>query len=321
MPACAHAEDHQVRLFRARDYITGDAFDVERCSVCGAGVTAPAPAGEALGAYYPAGYYGSPSRARFPAVVELLQRLLYGRRARAVEALTGRPGRVLDIGCGRGLLLDAFRRRGWEVQGVELGDAAAAYAREALGIPVHVGPAASWPWPELHFDAVVMWHVLEHWHDPREPLRMAARLLRPGGVFMVGVPNFASLEARLARDRWFHLDVPRHLVHLTPRWFDVELAEHGFEVRRRSYVAPEFDAFSFVQSALNRLGLRQNLLYDLLRGRAAKVLGGRGAGWAQSAASVALAAPLGLLSVPATLALAAARQGSSVTVYAVKRLR
>jgi SAM-dependent methyltransferase len=166
-----------------------------------------------------------------------------------------------------------------------------------------------------------MWHVLEHWPDPHEPLRAAARLLRPGGVFMAGVPNFASPEARATRDKWFHLDVPRHLVHLTPRWLRAELTQQGFAVRRFSYLAPEFDAFSFIQSSLNRLGFRHNLLYDLLRGRAAKVLRGGGAGWAQSAASVALAVPLGLLSVPATLGLAAARQGSSVTVYAVKQVR
>jgi SAM-dependent methyltransferase len=253
--------------------------------------------------------------------VERLQRLLERRRARAVEAMVGRPGRVLDIGCGHGFLLDAFRRRGWEVQGVELSDAAAAYAREVLGIPVHVGPRESWPWAPGSFDAVVMWHVLEHWSDPHEPLRAVSQLLRPGGVLMVGVPNFASLEARVTRDKWFHLDVPRHLVHLTPRWLGEELAGHGFDVRRFSHVAPEFDAFSFIQSTLNLLGLHHNLLYDFLRGRAAKVRQGGGAGWAQSAASVALAVPLGVVGVPLTLALAAAGQGSSVTVYATKHLR
>jgi hypothetical protein len=110
-------------------------------------------------------------------------------------------------------------------------------------------------------------------------------------------------------------------VHLTPRWLRDELAEHGFEVRRFSYVAPEFDTFSLIQSTLNLLGLHHNLLYDLLRGRAAKVLQGGGPGWAQSAASVALALPLGVIGLPVTLALAAARQGSSVTVHAVKNLR
>ena len=76
-----------------------------------------------------------------------------------------------------------------------------------------------------------------------------------------------------------------------------------------------------MQSALNRLGLRQNLLYELLRGRAAKVLRGGAAPWAQSAASAALAVPLAAAAAPVALALAVAGQGSSVTVYAVKRSR
>ena len=318
MPVCGHVT-RPVRRFRACDYISGDEFTVEGCDVCGAAVTAPMPAAEALAGYYPAGYYGVPSRRRFPGMVEKVQRALYRQRARAVERMAGRPGRVLDVGCGHGFLLDAFRRRGWQVHGVELTDSAAAYAREVLGIPVHVGPADSWPWAPGSFDAVVMWHVLEHWPDPHAPLRAASQLLRPRGAFMAGVPNFASLEARVSRDKWFHLDVPRHLVHLTPRWLSDALAGHGFEVRRFSYLAPEFDTFSFIQSMLNLLGLRHNLLYDLLRGHAAKVLQDGGGGWTQSAASVTLAVPLGILGIPATLALAAARRGSSVAAYAVKR--
>ena len=49
------------------------------------------------------------------------------------------------------------------------------------------------------------------------------------------------------------------------------LRDAGFEPLESSLFAPEFDAFSFVQSTLNRLGLRQNALYDVLRGRAAKL--------------------------------------------------
>ena len=157
------------------------------------------------------------------------------------------------------------------VQGTELDDRSAAHAREVLGIPVHTGPADAWPWPDGHFDAVVFWHVLEHLAEPQRALERARRLLRPGGVLMVGVPNFASPEARLAAAGWFHLDVPRHVVHLSARWLEGALDAAGFDVRRRSFLTPEYDAFSLVQSAENRLGLRHNLLYDVLRGRAAKL--------------------------------------------------
>lgn len=316
---CPHPEAGSTVLFPARDYITGHRFEVSRCGACGLARTVPSPSPSALAAYYPPAYYGTSSSRRFPALVEALQRRLYGARARAVERLAGSPGRVLDVGCGRGFLLDAFRRRGWQVQGTELDERSATFAREVLGIPVRVGEAGTGAWPDDHFDAVALWHVLEHLQDPAAALADAARVLRPGGVLMVGVPSFDSVEARLARDAWFHLDVPRHLVHLTPAWLEAALGAAGLEVRRRSFFAPEFDAFSFVQTIENRLGLRTNLLYELLRGRGAKLLGRSAATGLEAALALLLAAPLGLLSLPVTTALSLARQGSSVTFLAVKR--
>ncbi len=130
------------------------------------------------------------------------------------------------------------------------------------------------------------------------------------------MPNFGSPEARASGAGWFHLDVPRHLVHFTPETLASCLRDAGMEPLESSWFAPEFDAFSFVQSTLNRMGLRQNALYDVLRGRAAKL--GKGGG-ATAAASVALAAPLGVLSMPATLVAGLAGAGSTLTVLARRR--
>ena len=316
MEPCAHPAADASTLFAARDYVTGEPFSVVRCGRCGLAVTAPRPATDSLARYYPAAYYGETGQRRFPAPVEWLQGLLYSVRAAAVERLAGgRPGRVLDVGCGRGRLLQAFRRRGWEVHGTELGEDAARHPR-ALGIPVHVGPLESAPWPDASFDAVTMWHVLEHWPDPAEPLSHAARVLRPGGALLVGVPNFASPEARAARAGWFHLDVPRHLVHLGPADLERLLDEHGLHVHHWSHAAPEYDLFSLVQSAENALGLPQNLLYGLLRARSARLASGS---TASALAALALAVPLGLVALPLTLVLGALGRGSSVSALAVKR--
>jgi SAM-dependent methyltransferase len=248
-----------------------------------------------------------------------MQRRLYARRARTVERLTGGPGRVLDVGCGRGFLLDAFRHRGWDVHGTELDQRSSAHAREVLSIDVRVGRDAASGWPDGHFDAVVMWHVIEHLPEPALALEMARRLLRPGGVLLVAAPNFGSPEARLARGGWFHLDVPRHLTHLSGGWLRGALQDAGFSLREASFFAPEYDTFSFVQSAENRMGLRHNALYDVLRGRSAKVLAGGGAGVVQSAAAVLLAAPLGVIALVATAVLGATGRGSSVMMLAARR--
>jgi len=315
MEPCPHPADAATSLFPARDYVSGEPFAVVRCPRCALAVTSPQPAPAALGRYYPDAYYGEAGARRFPAPVEWLQGVLYGARARAVErAAGGRPGRVLDIGCGRGRLLEAFRARGWEVHGTELSEGSARHPR-ALGIPVHVGPLEAAPHADGSFDAVTMWHVLEHWPDPAVPLAHAARLLRPGGVLFVGVPNFASPEAQTTRAGWFHLDVPRHLVHLGPDDLVHLLAARGLRVTGWSHAAPEFDVFSFVQSAENALGLPHNLLYGLLRTRSARLASGSPL---SALAAFLLAVPLGLVSLPATLLATALRRGSSVTAIAVK---
>jgi SAM-dependent methyltransferase len=320
MSGCEHPVARRALLFSARDYITGDTFEVCHCGGCGFAATLPAPAEGEIAKYYPAGYYGSASGRRFPAAVEWLQSALYRHRVRAVERALGKgPGRVLDVGCGRGLLLRAFRDRGWQVDGTELSEPAAAFAREVLKIPVKLAPAVALPWPDGTFDAVSIWHVLEHVPDPNTALREAARVLRPGGVLFAGVPNFGSPEARWTKDKWFHLDVPRHLTHFTRESLCAALVSAGFDVHRVSFFAPEYDSFSFVQSALNRLGLRHNLLYNLLRGRGAKVLQEREPGAGQIALTLLLSVPLSLLSLPATLLAGACAGGATMTVVAVKR--
>ncbi len=312
MSSCTHPEDHLDTLFPARDYVTGDAFEIRRCRDCGLAMTWPRPAN--VGRYYPDAYYGTASEKRFVGPIEKLQSSLYGSRAAWVErAVGGKPGSVLDVGCGRGFLLDAFRRRGWAVQGTELSEASSAHAREVLGIPVRLGPLEAQAFPDASFDAVTLWHVLEHVPDPDALLREIHRVLRPGGVLLASVPNFGSAEARATGAGWFHLDVPRHLWHFTPETLEKALAAAGLQAVESSWFAPEFDAFSFVQSALNRMGLRQNALYDVLRGRAAKIVGGRGF---SGTTSVVLAAPLGLASLPATLAASLAGSGSTLTMVA-----
>lgn len=314
---CRHPSESQRRLFDARDYITGDRFAIERCEACGIAFARPQPAAGELAKYYPAEYYGG-GRGRFPAVIENLQRSLYRRRVVKVERMVGRKGRVLDIGCGPGFLLREFRDRGWEVHGTEFSEQSAAHARDVLQLPISIGDARALNFEDSSFDAVVMWHVLEHMADPQSTMAQVSRLLRPGGVLLGAVPNFGSGEARFARDKWFHLDVPRHLNHFTVPALRRLLSAHGFTVERASFFSLEYDYFSFAQSVLNRAGFRHNLLYDVLRGSRAKVLRTNpGPAW-QKLASLLLAAPLGIVSVPMTALAGLLRTGATVTVYARK---
>jgi ubiquinone/menaquinone biosynthesis C-methylase UbiE len=175
--------------------------------------------------------------------------------------------------------------------------------------------------PSDEFDTVILWHVLEHITDPENLLREVTRILRPGGTLLVAVPNFASVEARWARDKWFHLDVPRHLNHFTPGVLRALLRESGLRPRMTSYFASEYDFFSFVQTVLNKLGLHHNLLYNLLRTRGAKVIEGP-----RQAAARPRDVVLTLLLLPALAwislvwapLIALLGRGATITIYAKK---
>ena len=319
MRDCPHPPDQLTNLFPARDYITGRQFEIACCHGCGLTITTPQPGPGEISDYYPPGYYGTPAARRFPSVFEKLQRMLYVKRAKWVEKYNGgRPGHVLDVGCGRGLLLKEFQNRGWEVVGTELSDQAASYPRQVLNLPVRIGSLEQLDLPANQFDAAVMWHVLEHVPEPRATLAAVNRVLKPGGIFMVGVPNFGGWEARFSRDKWFHLDVPRHLNHFTRESLRHLLRDTGFREVESSGLAPEYDSFSFVQSVLNRLGLRQNLLYELFRRKGAKVISGdRVSSW-QVCLTLLLSVPLGILSVPFTTVAGLVHQAGTTTVLAVK---
>jgi SAM-dependent methyltransferase len=111
-------------------------------------------------------------------------------------------GRMLEVGCGHGLLLDEARARGWAVEGIEIADASLAHARDALGLDVRAATLEEVE-PGGRYQAVVLADVLEHLDDPVDALGRIARLLVPGGAALLVTPDPASRTARLAGPRWW----------------------------------------------------------------------------------------------------------------------
>jgi SAM-dependent methyltransferase len=304
-------------LLVATDSVTSEQFEVVECAECGLTRTNPRPPPELLDLYYASGYHGAAKRYKFG--LDQTLSAVHRARIRRLERLAGAPGRVLDIGCGPGRFLDQMRSRGWETVGTERTDAAARQARDVFGLDVRVQDLDAFIAEGATFDAVVLWHVAEHIHDPAMTFVDIARLLRPGGVAMVGVPNFGSPEARIGGSGWFHLDVPRHLFHFTPTTLNGLLTQAGLEPRKVVYVAPEYDIFSFVQTAENRLGLPLNLLYDVVRRREAR-LAHPTLGSAVATAAVVAAVPFAALGLAWMPVAAVLQLSSTITVYAQRPL-
>jgi SAM-dependent methyltransferase len=256
------------REARPRFAIEGLAAQVVVCDGCGLGRTHPLPSAAELAAFYPPEYYGDLG-SKFRAPIELLVRLVGTRHVRFLASGLPRGGRVLDVGCGRGVVLGELADRGFEAHGVEISEAAARGADPRAEIRIAAELAAA-GYPEAYFDGVIIWHVLEHLRDPGGTLRAVHRVLRPGGRLVVAVPNFASLQARWAGPAWFHLDLPRHLYHFPLSGLRRLLERHAFECVSEHHFSLRQNPFGWIQSWLNRrAGLPRNGLYTLLYQRGA----------------------------------------------------
>ena len=180
-----------------------------------------------------------------------------GRRAtarRLLELIGAQvpSGRLLDIGCGHGLLLDEARHRGYAIVGLELSRTAARHARDELGIDVRELPLEAFDDPE-GFDVVVLADVLEHLDDPVAGLDRCVQLLRPGGVLCVVTPDPSSLTARLAGARWWGY-VPAHTCLLPRATLRELLCARGLVLSADVALVRTFSARRWVAGLAERLG-------------------------------------------------------------------
>jgi SAM-dependent methyltransferase len=232
-PACG-APLPGAPAIRGRDRLHGipGEFDVHVCPACGSGRTLPAVPTERLGELYPPAYnaYALPANPLVRAAATGLFRWRYWRGLRRPplgELPRMAPGRLLDVGSGRGDLGVTLAPRGWDVTGLEPSPDACeeASSRGVRTLRGTLSTAAG----EVGdgYDVAVFQHSLEHVAEPLDDLRAAGAALRPGGLVLISLPNFGSWHARRFGSDWFHLDLPRHRSHFTARGLEALIRRAG----------------------------------------------------------------------------------------------
>ncbi|NQT90533.1 MAG: methyltransferase domain-containing protein, partial [Candidatus Omnitrophica bacterium] len=162
-----------------------------------------------------------------------------GRRKAAKRVLDEisdfkKKGRLLEIGCACGFLLDEARQSGWEASGIEPSRWAAEYARDALGLDVTNGALEDSDIDKGAFDVIVAIDVLEHLSDPKSALKKMRESLKEDGLLYVAIPDISSAASRLFKSRWWGIK-RHHLYYFTKETLRLLLEREGFEVVRKAY--------------------------------------------------------------------------------------
>jgi SAM-dependent methyltransferase len=206
-----------------REHLTVNSYQVFRCAACGFQFVHPTPTPAELARYYDQSY---------AVPLERYARNSVRNDGHIADLERWQPvrGRLLEVGASYGHSLAAARARGWQTTGVELSPTASRYARQQFGLPVFAADLLDAPFAERSFDAAIMWHVLEHTHDPSAQIARLFDLLRPGGVLGLRVPNIAGFGARVAGRSWNWMSPPAHLWYFSPQTLPRLLVQHGFDI-------------------------------------------------------------------------------------------
>lgn len=254
-----------VQKFTASDRnftTTNRIFNIMECNACGVGQTLPLPDFAELSQYYPPIYYptGAASEKYYQNYIERFQI----DKLKKIQAYH-QTGKLLDIGCGVGHFIRKALSQGYEAEGVEFSEAAADVGRKRWNLRIVSGDFLDKQFVPESFDIITMWQVLEHLRQPREVLLKIHSLLKPNGVFVIAVPNFASIQAKLFRSRWYHLDVPRHLFHYSPESLTKILDNCNFHIDKIDHHSSEHNYAGILGSVMRISPPGESFIHKLIR--------------------------------------------------------
>lgn len=216
---------------KVKDFtVSHNFFEIVRCTNCTVLITQSVPAESEIGKYYQSESYISHTDTQKGFINSLYHKVrkrTLSQKKKLIERYTKtQTGKILDIGCGTGAFLNVMKHSGWQVTGLEPDPSAAKIAIDKYNIQ----PLPSdnlFLLPDANYDAITMWHVLEHVHQLGNYLQQIEKSLKPNGTFFIAVPNYTSFDARYYKEYWAAYDVPRHLYHFSPKSMGVLLSNYG----------------------------------------------------------------------------------------------
>lgn len=264
-PLCHNREYNVLFTTLDADRLQSHPFEIVRCITCNLVTTRPFIDDETLSEWYRLKYHGwwqGKRKYAFSIITNLFQK----NRSRWVKRYFSEGSRLIDIGYGDGTFINYMSNLGFETYGIENPDffPQTKVNASAGDMAIEIGEAK----PEkkkLETDIITFWHVLEHVTDPLSTLQNAHDILNTEGILIISSPNFNSFQSALFRDKWFHLDTPRHRWHFSPSTITKLLEKSGFSIIHLSHFSLEYNPFGWFQSLLNMCHCSHNFAYNLFK--------------------------------------------------------
>lgn len=221
-PRCLCGSANYTKLFERKD--KEHSFEILRCINCGVARTIPVPD-------------FSKERYKNYGIVQYLnnEKLARSFMNRIIKEITRfkKRGKLLEIGCNVGFLLETAKEKGFEIKGIELTGEAVEYANRLLGEEVvKMVTIEEAKFSDNYFDVVVMSHVLEHINNPINLLRETNRILKSDGIVTIVGPNFEGFCAKIKREKWSGLQPDEHVWQFGITTLKALLEKEGFRVAR-----------------------------------------------------------------------------------------
>lgn len=272
-------------LLTVKDHsVSKEEFVVWQCAGCTLRFTQDVPDESSIGQYYQSQEYISHSntdKGLLNKLYQKLRKLTLEQKAALIIGYTKSTGNLLDIGAGIGAFLSVMKEKGWVVKGIEPDEGARRNAEQLFKIELDE-PAALFELRTGSYDAITLWHVLEHVHQLHDYIEQLKNLLAQNGKIFIAVPNYTSVDAEAYRNYWAAYDVPRHLYHFTPQAIEKLMTQHGLKLIAKKPMW--FDSFyiSLLSSKYHRgstswlgagwNGLRSNVTALLNRDRCSSLI-------------------------------------------------
>ncbi len=197
-------------------------WSLKRCVNCGLVQASPLPDQESVNKLYQGDYWKNYTF--YSSQISAHEK--YFRQKVTEIKRYHQSGKLLDIGCAVGVLLQVAKNSGFSVYGIDVASYAVKECQKK-GLPAATGTIHTIE-QKNHYDVVAAYEVVEHERDPLQTAITAQKLLKTGGLFVVTVPNSETLSARLMGKNWFGYKNKEHLFHFTRQSFYLLLKKAGF---------------------------------------------------------------------------------------------